>query len=55
MEEGSLYIIGAAYPGSVATLDKGQIPRYLFEILKNSFSIVILRQLLGVHNFTICL
>ena len=40
MEEGSLCLIGAAYPVSRTPLDRGQIPRELLEILKNSLSIV---------------
>ena len=41
MEEGSFCLIGAAYPGSGAPMDKGRIPRDLFGIFWISLSIVI--------------
>ena len=33
MEEGSLCLIGAAYPGNGTPMDKDRIPRDLFEII----------------------
>ena len=41
MEEGSFCLIGAAYPGSGAPMDKGRIQRDLFGIFWISLSIVI--------------
>ena len=41
MEEGSFCLIGAAYPGSGAPMDKSRIPRDLFGIFWISLSILI--------------
>ena len=41
MEEGSFCLIGAAYPGSGAPMDKSRIQRDLFGIFWISLSIVI--------------
>ena len=41
MEEVSFCLIGAAYPGSGAPMDKSRIPRDLFGIFWISLSIVI--------------
>ena len=46
MEEGSFCLIGSAYPGSGAHMDKSRIPRDLFGIFWISLSIVISGQLL---------
>ena len=41
MEEGSFCLIGAAYPGSGAPMDKGRIQRDLFGFFWISISIII--------------
>ena len=46
MEEGSFCLIGAAYPGSGAPMDKSRIPRDLFGIFWIPLSIVISGQVL---------
>ena len=51
MEEGSFCLIGAAYPGSGAPMDKSRIPRDLFGIFWISLSIVISGQVFNNKFF----
>ena len=54
MEEGSFCLIGAAYPGIRAPMDKSRIPRYLFGIFWISLSIEfrdkVLKSVLNMQN-----